>query len=146
MLEHCSCGPQTKFAKAMFSQVSVCPQGGGSQSLSGGLCPGGSLSGRPPRQRPSQTENPPGQRAPLDRDPPGQRDPPWQRPTLDRYPPRQRPPWTETPGQRPPWTVTGGRYASYWNAFLFYTYTQRCNKRSKGDCGERLSNRRKIRM
>ena len=31
--------PQTKFTKVMFSQVSVCPQGGG---LS--LCPGGSLS------------------------------------------------------------------------------------------------------
>ena len=47
--------PQTKFAKVMFSQVSVCTQGG-SQSLSGGvsipgvsvpwgLCPGGSLGG-----------------------------------------------------------------------------------------------------
>ena len=33
--------PQTKFAKVMFSQVFVCPQGGGSQSLSRGLCPGG---------------------------------------------------------------------------------------------------------
>ena len=34
--------PQTKFAKVMFSQVSVCPQRG---SLSrGGLCQGGSLS------------------------------------------------------------------------------------------------------
>ena len=30
-----------KFAKVMFSQVSVCPQGG--VSVQGGLCPGGSL-------------------------------------------------------------------------------------------------------
>ena len=65
--------PQTKFAKVMFSQVSVCPQGGGLSlclgslrprwrglcpedlcpggsllrggALSGGFCPGGSLSG-----------------------------------------------------------------------------------------------------
>ena len=37
--------PQTKFAKAMFSQVSVCPQGGlcPGGSLSGGLCPGVSV-------------------------------------------------------------------------------------------------------
>ena len=33
------------------------------------------------------------------------------RPPLDRDPPRQRPP--------APRTVTSGRYASYWNAFLF---------------------------
>ena len=42
--------PQTKFSKVMFSQVFVCPLGGGGVSvqgegsLSGGLCPGGSLS------------------------------------------------------------------------------------------------------
>ena len=42
-----------------------------------------------------------------------------------------RPSWTErhTPdrekpsGQRPPCTVMGGRYASYWNAFLFPMHT-----------------------
>ena len=45
--------PQTKFVKVMFSQVSVCPQGGGlglclgSPSLGGrgGLCPGDLCSG-----------------------------------------------------------------------------------------------------
>ena len=43
--------PQTKFAKAMFSEVFVCPQGGGSQCLSRGFsvlgegfCPEGALS------------------------------------------------------------------------------------------------------
>ena len=35
--------PKTKFAKVMFSQVSVCPQGG-LGLRPGGLCPGGSLS------------------------------------------------------------------------------------------------------
>ena len=33
--------PQTKFAKVMFLQVSVCPQGGSVST--GGLCPDGSL-------------------------------------------------------------------------------------------------------
>ena len=49
--------PQTKFAKVMFSQVSVCPQGGGLSLCLGSLrprwrglcpedlCPGGSLLG-----------------------------------------------------------------------------------------------------
>ena len=39
--------PQTKFAKVMFSQVFVCPKGGGVSvvSVQGGLCPGRSLSG-----------------------------------------------------------------------------------------------------
>ena len=66
----------------------------------------------PTRQRPI------GQRSPLDRDPPGQ------------WPPRQRIPWTETPPtETPPYrdpsptrTVTSGRYASYWNAFLWYKW------------------------
>ena len=79
----------------------------------GGLC-----QGEPPGQRPSQTD-------PLDRDPPGQRlprqRPPGQRP-LDRDPLGQRlPPDSDPPGQRPPPRVTSGRYASYWNAFLFIT-------------------------
>ena len=59
--------PQTKFAKVMFSQVSVCPQG---VSASG----------------PGRGVSTPG---PLGRHPPGQT-PPWQTP-------RQTPPWTDTP-------------------------------------------------
>ena len=86
----------------------------------------------------------PPDRDPLDRDPPGQRPPSGQRPpwtetpqtkTLQTETPRAETPWTETPQtetprtetqheQRPPQTetthtVTSGRYASYWNAFLF---------------------------
>ena len=65
---------KTKFAKVMFSQVSVCPQGGGSWSLyQGVLCPGhlcqrAPIGQRPPRQRPPWTETPV-DRDPLDRDP-----------------------------------------------------------------------------
>ena len=83
---------QTKFAKVMFSQVSVCPQGspglsGGSPSRKG-LCQGDPLDRLPrtdppgqgpPGQRPLWTEAPSGQipfpwteTLPLDRDPPGQ--------------------------------------------------------------------------
>ena len=54
-------------------------------------------------------------RDPPDRDPCGQR-PPGQRPPVDRDPPGQRP-----SGQR---TVTSGRYASYWDTFLFFIFIQ----------------------
>ena len=66
--------PQTKFAKVMFSQVSVCPQGRGSGPLHAGI-------------------HPPGQTNPLGRHPPGRH--PW----ADTHPP-----WadTHTPGQTPP--------------------------------------------
>ena len=82
------------FAKVMFSQVSVCPGGGGGL----GLCPGGSLSGGFLSGRPSWTE----------RHTPDREKPSGQRPPLDR---------------EPPCTVMGGRYASYWNAFLFPMHT-----------------------
>ena len=101
--------PQTKSAKVMFSQISVCTQRGL------GLCPGG----HPLRQRPPWTKTPwtetPRTETYLDRDP-LDRDPPGQRTRLDRDPHRQRPSQTETPH---PWTVMGGRYTCYWNAFLF---------------------------
>ena len=86
--------------------------------LLGGLCPWG--------QRPLR-DGDPLDRQPLDRDPHWQR-PPRKRPSL-------RPPYTDPFGQRPPWTETPrretppgqrtfrmvkiGRYASFWNAFLF---------------------------
>ena len=95
-----------------------------------GLCQGDHPGQRPPwtetptwqrpllHRGPCWAETPPGQRPLLDRNPSWRerlldRDPPGQRPLLDRDPP------TETPGQRSPHTVTSGRYASYWNAFLF---------------------------
>ena len=55
---------------------------------------------------------------------------PWADTPLCRHPPLRRnpPAGTTTPGQTPPWADTplrdgncSGRYASYWNAFLFCT-------------------------
>ena len=88
----------------------------------------GPLSGRPPptetpRTETPQTETPwtetPRTETPLNRDPP-RTETPW------TETPQTETPWTETPGQRPPCTVTSGRYASYWNAFLFYCLFYSC--------------------
>ena len=101
--------PQTKFAKVMFSQVFVCPQGGVSVSVrgclhpgglcpGGGLCPWGSLSRGVSVQEGlclvgslSRVGGVSVRETPLNRN-------------LLR-------------------TVTSGRYASYWNAFLFTLFT-----------------------
>ena len=96
--------PQTKFAKVMFSQVSVCPQRG--------VCPIAYWDTLPPGQ------TPPGTRG---RQPPPQ--------TRDRRP--QEPEADTPPGLTPPPTgnlpcavhagirSTSGWYASRWNAFLY---------------------------
>ena len=118
----CDYCPQMKFVKVMFSQVSVCPQGG-------------SLSGRPNWSETPQDRDPLDRDLPLDRERPlpPDRDPsPGQRPQWAEIPHwTETPPWTETPLDRDPLDrdpldrdplpcmVTGGRYASYWNAFLF---------------------------
>ena len=97
----CYYRPQRSCGKVMFSQVSVI------------LSTGGWGVWEPP---PGQTPHLPGQTP---------------------QPPRQTPhwedtPWADTPGQTPPWADTAppgrppadgycsGRYASYWNAFLFH--------------------------
>ena len=83
--------PQTKFAKVMFSQVSVCPQGG---------CLPHCMLGYPPGP---EADTP-----------------------LGRHPPGRHPPGRHPPGRHPPCTVHAGirstsrRYASHWNAFLFF--------------------------
>ena len=103
--------PQRSCGKVVFLHVSLI-------LFTGGM---GSLSGRPPRQRPPdrdpQTEiswtEIPGQRSPRQRPP--DRDPP--RP-LDRGPQTETP-WDRDPtGQRPPCTVTSRQYASYWNVHI----------------------------
>ena len=63
---------------------------------------GGGLPDRDPHQTEDLLD-----RNPLDRDPPGQRHPPW-----TKTPP--------SPDRDPPCMVKSGRYASYWNAFLFH--------------------------
>ena len=87
--------PQTKFAKVMFSQVSVCPQGGLD------LCPGGSRSGGSLSRGGlyaggSVCRGVSGQGRSLS--------------------------GGSLVMETPPRTVTSGRYASYWNAFLFKKY------------------------
>ena len=88
-------GPQRSWAKVIFLQATVCPQGGGvSASVHAGISP--------------RTRQPPG---------PGTHPPPDQAPI-----PLEQTPWTrQTPPREAHFSIrsTSGRYASYWNAFLF---------------------------
>ena len=90
----CNYQPQRSWAKVIFSQACVCPQGG-SASVHAGIYP--------PLTRPPRDQTPP---AP---------DPPGTRPPLAPDPPRHQPPREADSSIR----STSGRYASYWNAFLF---------------------------
>ena len=50
----------------------------------------------------------------------------------DQDPPKQRPPDRDPlPWQRPPCTVKSGRYASYWNVFLFFSVNRSLVKYSR---------------
>ena len=96
-----SCG------KVMFLQVSVILLTGGGV---GGWVSQDALQAPPPPQMENPPmENPPGWRTPLDGEPPPDGEPP------DGEPPRMENP----PGWRTPPRSMCGRYASYWNAFLF---------------------------
>ena len=87
--------PQTKFAKVMFSQVSVCPQGG---------CLPHCMLGYPPG---------PEADTPLGRHPPGRH------PRVDT--PQADTPQADTlPAVHAGIRSTSRRYASHWNAFLFF--------------------------
>ena len=96
--------PQRSWAKVMFLQASVIlSTGGGSASVHAGM-PAPPRPGRPP-PRTRQT--------PLGPDiPPDQADPPRTRPPC---PDQVDPPWEADASIR----SMSGRYASYWNAFLF---------------------------
>ena len=87
--------PQRSWAKVIFSQACVCPQGGGClpQCMLGYIPLG------------ADTPPPPG----ADTLPPEQTPP-----TGSRHPPEQTPPRDADCSIR----STSGRYASYWNAFL----------------------------
>ena len=109
--------PQTKFAKVMFSQVSVCPQEGGVFPIA--------YWDTPPQVHPKQV-NPPGQVHPLVRYTPLARHPLW------AGTPWAGTPWADTPLPIACWNThtppnctvhagiwsTRGRYTSHWNAFL----------------------------
>ena len=86
-----------------------------------------SLGRHPLARHPPWSDNPPGQTPPWP-DTPLARHPPWPDNTPGQTPPGQTPPGQTPPGQRLPWADTPpfpvddyscGRYASYWNAFLF---------------------------
>ena len=81
--------PQRSWAKVMFLQASVILS-------TGGVCLSACWDTTPPRSRPPQSRHPPG---------------------ADTHPPREQttPPREADSGIR----STSGRYASYWNAFLF---------------------------
>ena len=121
--------PQRSWAKVIFLQASVCPQGGRGVCLSAcwDIPPG---PGRPPKTRPPpgadtpqtrQTppeQTPPGPgRYPGSRHPPDQADPPRADTPLKQTSPATR----QTPPREADFSIrsTRGRYASYWNAFLF---------------------------
>ena len=103
--------PQTKFAKVMFSQVSVCPQGG--------VCPIACWDtplwqvhllgrytplGRHPLGRYTPGQTPPGRYTHLGTPP--DRYTPWAGTPLGMHTPRQVPSWTDTPlGRHPPGQV-----------------------------------------
>ena len=97
--------PQTKFAKVMFSQVSVCPRGGAYSIACWDTHP----QPRDQRQTPPWADTP-------------WAETPWVNTPLDRHPHRQRPPCSVHAGIR----STSGRYASHWNAFLFWNVLSLC--------------------
>ena len=72
---------------------------------------------------PLWSRHPPGAdtHSPSEQTPPGRRDPPWTRHPPSRHPPDQAtPPGPGTPREADcSIRLTSGRYASYWNAFLF---------------------------
>ena len=108
---------RNEVAKVMFLHLSVILSTGGSASVHAGISP-------PPP--PSGTRHPPGADTP----------------PQSRHPPEQTPPRADTPQSRhpfweqaPPWDQAPhppadgyccGRYASYWNAFLFIQISHGC--------------------
>ena len=127
-------------AKVIFLHLSVILFTGGVSTRENPPCQGEPPGpGRPPqtrqtpwdqtppgtRQTPPDQADPPGTRhPPRDQTPPlDQADPPRPgRPTGTRHPPRTRPPLDQTdPPPEADFSIrsTSGRYASYWNAFLF---------------------------
>ena len=122
--------PQTKFAKVMFLHMSVCLQGGSTWASTprqvhppGRYTPGQVhpllQAGTPPKQVHPQAGKPPlGRYTLLGRYTSQAGTPPWQVHPPGRYTPSQA---GTPPRSSACWEIrtTSGRYASYWNAFLF---------------------------
>ena len=94
--------PQRSWAKVIFSQACV-----ENSVHRGGGCLPQCMLGYTPREQ----THPPGADLPGSRHPPEQTPPLW-----EQTPPEQTPP----PGPDCSIRSTSGRYASYWNAFLFF--------------------------
>ena len=99
---------RNEVAKVMFLQVSVCPQEGW------GCLPQCMLGYHMP---PEQTHIPTGSRHPSRSRPPPEQVPPGADTPEQTPPPKQTPPRSRHPPPR--YSHCCGRYASYWNAFLF---------------------------
>ena len=88
--------PQRSWAKVIFSQACVCPQGGLPQCMLGYTHP----RSRPPRDQNPLRADTPREQTPLGADTPGSRHP------QSRHPPGADPPGSRPPGSRPPWEQT----------------------------------------
>ena len=129
--------PQRSCEGYLFTPVcqSFCSQGGLAQCMLG--CQTPSPDEAPPRPGTPPVQAPPraGTPSPLEQAPPRSRHPLEQAPhsSWSRHPPEQAPPGAGTPPRAgppappPPRSRDGyccGRYASYWNAFLWNIYFQ----------------------
>ena len=91
----------------------------------GGCLPQCMLGYHPPGSRHPQSRHPPGadppEQTPLGADTPQGQTPPRSRPPPEQTPPGSRHPLEQTPPQEADSDIQSmsGRYASYWNAFLF---------------------------
>ena len=110
--------PQRSWAKVMFLQVCVI-------LFTGGVCLSACWDTTPPREQTPLGADTPGADTPPRQTPPQSRPSPW-----EQTPPQSRPPLgADPPGSRPPppreadsgIRSTSGRYASYWNVFLYST-------------------------
>ena len=109
--------PQRSWAKVMFLQASVILS-------TGGVC----LSVWWDTIPPPRADYPPG----AETTPPPRADPPWEQTPRDQTPPRSRhPPGPDSPREADASIRSmSGRYASYWNAYLYWmceqTITRKC--------------------
>ena len=101
-------------AKVIFLHLSVI-------LFTGGVCLSACWDTTPPEQTPPPPEqtNTPGSRHPLEQNPPGADPPGADTPPQEQTPPRADTPPEQTPPAYSSIRSTSGRYASYWNAFLF---------------------------
>ena len=138
MLFHDSDEPSLKFLRPVLLPASTklgqgniftsvcqefCPRGvgwGGGWGWGEGVCLSACWDTPPRSRHPPGAETPPGSRPPGSRHPPGADTPRSRHPPRADTPPRADPPGADTPSEANcSIRSMSGRYASYWNAFLF---------------------------